>query len=315
MHSPIVFADVLNTDMRIFRRSLDLSLANPREATPADLSGISRLFRNSTHRFLGFPSTELPTMLSSVPTMLLVAGDEISAAAIGGWRTDAVIWLRGLALANNLPLGSGLDSLLPPFHALLRSLAVRRLFYAGDEAADTWLQPALRERGYVYDTEVVVYEKRELSVPAWGNQEVRVRPAEAVDLPAVLAVDQACFDPQWGKDEGIIGPAIFESPFFIVAELNGAVVGYAFVTIHFGGRLVHLVRIAVHPSHQRREIGVRLLAEITAHARAVGAGSVTLNTQANNTSAQRLYEWFGFRRTGEVQTVLRFDLPQLHGAR
>ena len=100
-----------------------------------------------------------------------------------------------------------------------------------------------------------------------------------------------------------------------MAELNGAVVGYAFVTIHFGGRLVHLVRIAVRPSHQGREIGVRLLAEITAHARAVGAGSVTLNTQANNTSAQRLYEWFSFRRTGEVQTVLRFDLPQLHGAR
>jgi [ribosomal protein S18]-alanine N-acetyltransferase len=294
--------------MRIFRRSLDLNLTSPREAAPADIGSIARLFHNNTHRFLGFPNADLPLMLASAPTMLLVAGDEIWAAAIGGWHADATIWLRGLALVNNLPISSGLASLLPPFHALLRSHDIRRLFYAGDEAADTWLQPALYARGYQRDTEVVVYEKRELFVPSEGNRAVRVRPVEAVDLPAVLAVDHACFDPQWNKDEGIIGPAIFEVPYFVVVEIDGAVVGYAFATTHFGGRLVHLVRIAVHPAHQGQAIGVRLLAEITAYARAIGASSLTLNTQANNTGAQRLYEWFGFRRTGEQQTVLRFDL-------
>ena len=35
---------------------------------------------------------------------------------------------------------------------------------------------------------------------------------------------------------------------------------------------------------------------------------ITLNTQAYNTAAQRLYEWFGFRRTGERQAILRLDL-------
>lgn len=294
--------------MHIFRRTLDPNLTSPREAAPADIGNIARLFRNNTHRFLGFPNADLPAMLASAPTMLLVAGDEIWAAAIGGWQTDATIWLRGLAFVNHLPIGGGLNGLLPPFHALLRSLAVRRLFYAGDEAADIWLQSALRHRGYQRDTEVVVYEKRELSVPSEGNQAVRLRPVEAVDLPTVLAVDHACFEPQWNKDEGIIGPAIFETPYFIVAELDETVVGYAFVTTHFGGRLVHLVRIAVLPAYQGQAIGVRLLANITAYAREIGASMVTLNTQANNTSAQRLYEWFGFQRTGEQQTVLRFDL-------
>jgi len=294
--------------MRIFRRTLDLNLASPREAAPADIGSIARLFRNNTHRFLGFPNADLPIMLASAPTMLLVADDEIWAAAIGGWQTDATIWLRGLAFVNHLAIGGGLDSLLPPFHALLRSHDVRQLFYAGDEAADTWLQPALCQRGYQRDTEVVVYEKRELAVPSEGNQAVRVRPVEAVDLPTVLAVDHACFDPQWNKDEGIIGPAIFETPYFVVAEVADTVVGYAFVTTHFAGRLVHLVRIAVLPAYQGRAIGVRLLAEITAYAREIGASRLTLNTQANNTGAQRLYEWFGFDRTGEQQTVLRFDL-------
>jgi [ribosomal protein S18]-alanine N-acetyltransferase len=294
--------------MRIFRRTLDLNLASPREATPADIGSIARLFRNNTHRFLGFPHADLPIMLASAPTMLLVAGDEIWAAAIGGWQSDATIWLRGLALVNQLPIASGLARLLPPFHALLRSHDVRQLFYAGDEAADSWLQSALRHQGYQRDTEVVVYEKRELSVPAEGDQTVRVRPVEAVDLPRVLDIDHACFDPQWNKDEGIIGSAIFETPYFVVAEVDDTLVGYAFVTTHFGGRLVHLVRIAVLPAYQGQAIGVRLLAEITAYARTIGASTLTLNTQANNTGAQRLYEWFGFQRTGEQQAVLRFDL-------
>jgi len=30
-----------------------------------------------------------------------------------------------------------------------------------------------------------------------------------------------------------------------------------------------------------------------------GADLMTLNTQAHNTAAQRLYEWFGFRHTGK----------------
>jgi ribosomal protein S18 acetylase RimI-like enzyme len=53
---------------------------------------------------------------------------------------------------------------------------------------------------------------------------------------------------------------------------------------------------------------VRLLAEVVGYARTLGAESITLNTQVHNATAQRLYEWFGFRRTGEQQTVLRFEL-------
>lgn len=299
---------MLITRMHLFRRSLDLNLAGLRQVSPADLSGVSRLFRGSTHRFMGFPSDDLPALLAGAPGMLLVAGEEIWAAAIGGWRTDSTIWLRGLALANNLPLDGSLAVLLPSFHALLRSLGVREVFYAGDEVADVWLLPALIAQGYVPDTEVVVYEKHGLEVPSAGSQAVRLRRVEAVDLPAVLAVDRACFDPQWSKDEGIIGPSIFESPYFVVAEWDGAIVGYAFVTTHFGGRLVHLVRIAVLPRYQGRAIGVRLLAAVIAYARSIGATSLTLNTQANNAAAQRLYEWFGFHRTGERQPVRRLDL-------
>ena len=91
--------------MRFLRRSLDLSLASPREATSADLTAVSRLFSQSTHRFLGFPGANLPTLLASAPVMLLAAGNEIWAAAIAGWRVESTTWIRGLVLADGLPIG------------------------------------------------------------------------------------------------------------------------------------------------------------------------------------------------------------------
>lgn len=295
--------------MRLFRRSLDLSTAAPRAAEPDDLSAITRLLRNSVHRYASYPHPHLPSLLGSAPAMVLGSGREIWAAAVAGWGFNGTTWLRAFTLADGLMVGPALDLLLPAFHRQLAEQGVAALFYAGDEAADTWIQPALVSRGYMRETDVVVYEKTRLSVPSGGNQVVRLRQAEAVDLPEVLAIDRECFAAQWHKDESILGPAIFEVPYFIVAEVAGQIVGYAFCTSHYAGRLVHLVRIAVRPSLQGQSIGVRLLADVVAFAREIGADTVTLNTQAHNTSAQRLYEWFGFHRTGEQQTVLRFDLP------
>jgi len=294
--------------MRLFRRTLDPTLATPREATSADLTAVSRLLSQCSHRFVGFQSANLPTLLAGAPALLLIAGDEVWAAAIAGWSVESTTWIRGLALADGLPTGVAFDALLPPFHALLRTHALDRIYYAGDEAADIWMQPALQVRGYVHETDMVVYEKTKLDVPARGNQAVRIRRAQAVDLPVLLEVDRACFDPQWNKDESVIGPSILEAPYFAVAEINGQVIGYAFATSHFAGRWMHLVRIAVLPHYRGQAIGVRLLANLVEFARARGADLLTLNTQSYNTDAQRLYEWFGFRRTGERQAILRFDL-------
>jgi [ribosomal protein S18]-alanine N-acetyltransferase len=155
---------------------------------------------------------------------------------------------------------------------------------------------------------VIVYEKQQLDIPGGGNPAVQVRPAEAVDLAEVLRIDRACFEAQWTKDDTILGPAVAQGPYFVVAAIEGVSVGYAYATTHFGGRLVHLVRIAVDPARQGQGIGVRLLADLTAYAEEIGATMMTLNTQAYNQSAQRLYRWFGFSVTGERRLVLRRSL-------
>lgn len=294
--------------MPLFFRSLDINLTVPREGKLDDLMAISRLLRTEKHRFLGVPGGELPTLVAGSPTMLLVSGHAIWGVAIAGWPIHDVCWLRVIAFVNGLPPKDGLPALLGPFHALLRSKGIHHVFYAGDISADLWIQPLLHAYGYVHDTQVVVYEKHTMDLPSLGNTQVRIRRVQPVDLATVLEVDRACFTSQWMKDEGVISSSISDSPFFIAAEFDHEIVGYAFVSSHFDGHLIHLVRIAVDPAYQGLSIGVRLLAEVTLYARSTGAYTLALNTQANNRNAQRLYEWFGFQRTNEQQTVMRYDL-------
>jgi ribosomal-protein-alanine N-acetyltransferase len=294
--------------MSFFRRPLDISKAAPRAATERDITAVSHLLRDGAYHFFNAPGSDLPALLASNQALVLAMGAQVIAAAIADWPIEQVCWLRGLMVAHGVALSDAFDMLLPPFHAMLAARGLSHVFYAGDMSADSWIQPALLRRGYVRETDVIVYENRRLDIPSTGRQDITLRHAEPVDLPAIMAVDQAAFAPQWVKDEGVLSPAIADVPFFIVAELHGQIVGYAFATAHFNGRLVHLVRIAVHPAQHGQGIGVRLLAQVVAYARLSGAESLTLNTQLENTRAQRLYEWFGFQRTGERQRVLRVDL-------
>lgn len=296
------------TFMRLFRRSLDLDRALVRPATAADLGRVSRLLRDGARRFYGILGSDLPALIDAGHATLIEQGHELWAVALVGWRAEQTIWLRAVALVDGLEPSLALGALLPSLHHTLYGRGLRAVFYAGDEGADAWLAPALQTYDYHADTEVVVYEKRDLTTPDLGNPDVIIRPALSLDIDAVVAVDRACFEPQWTKDDTILGPAISQGALFIVAEMGGDIAGYAYATRHFGGKLVHLVRIAVAPRWQGQAIGVRLLAEVIAFARYYNATAITLNTQAYNTQAQRLYQWFGFVTTGERQTVMRHDL-------
>lgn len=279
-----------------------------RQASPDDLAVVLRLLDSSGHRSLGVSYAEIGGLLAGTPGIMLLDGGAPCGVILAGWAHGVSVWQRVLALHEALPVMRALGVLLPPFHDALRARGSEHVYISGDEAADPWHLPALRTLGYVHDTDVIVYEKTRMNVPSQGNAEVRVRPATAVDLPAILAVDARCFSAEWCKDDAQLGIALHESPRFLVVEKNETIIGYAFVTSHYDGRLVHLVRIAVHPDHRGKGLGARLLFEVVAFAGRTGADIVTLNTQAYNRAARRLYEWFGFRRTGEKQTVLRYDL-------
>lgn len=294
--------------MRLFRRSLDLAHATVRPSHAADLTRVSRLLRDGAHRYCMLNGSELPELLRQGCAVVLESDNELWGVAVAGHLIADAAWLHGLAFVEGVEPRAGLTLMLPLFHQQIAAKGVAHLFYASDDTADSWLLPIMPTMGYQPETEVVVYEKRGTLIPSPGSDEVRVRPANAVDVHAITQIDGACFEAHWTKPETILGPAIGFGPLFVVAEWAGQMVGYAYATSHFGGRLVHLVRIAVLPNCQGHAVGIRLLAEVVGFARRCGAQTLTLNTQAYNLRAQRLYRWFGFAPTGERQVVLRFDL-------
>ncbi len=294
--------------MWLFRKGPDISRATARPVTADDLTAVSRLLRDGTRRYYGLSGSDLPDILAAGHGAAIGSGDELYAVALVGAPTAATCWLRAVALADGVDVRPALAVLIPALHQIMAACGVSAIYFASDESADSWLAPALPACGYLNETEILVYEKARFDIPDGGNPAVQVRSATNVDLAEVLRLDQTCFEPQWTKDDTVLGPAIELGPYFVVAELDGDIVGYAFATTHFGGRLVHLVRIAVSPQRRGARIGVRLLAEVVAYAGEQRANLVTLNTQAYNVHAQRLYRWFGFSATGERQFVLRCSL-------
>jgi ribosomal protein S18 acetylase RimI-like enzyme len=297
--------------MSFFRRKVSSEALVARLATADDHARLLRLAHTAERRFLTSAIGDLSRLLAADPTAMLEVEGRLVGLLHFGWRTPPVAWLRTVALQNDLAVAEALKALSVPIYGVLRREGVRLVATTLDEWNEPWLRRPLERLGYRPMVEVVGYEKNRFDRPSAGNQVVVIRRAVPADLQAVLALDAACFPLPWVKGAEILEPAIADSPDFILAEFAGQPVGYAFVTGHQGGRLFHLVRIAVAPAYQGRAIGVRLLAEIVDGCAARRADVLTLNTQADNYGAQRLYEWFGFKRTGEQQTVLGTDLPDV----
>jgi GNAT superfamily N-acetyltransferase len=297
--------------MRWFRRNPDLSQALHRFTSEADVTRVSRLLRDGSRCYYALTGNELPQLLKQGNAVVIQGQKDLWGVAVVSLRTHQTTWLRAVALVKGIHVTGSLQKLLCPLHDSLRDQGIAHIYYAGDSATDSWLVPSLREIGYGQDTEVIIYEKRTMEIPSYGNQQVTIRPAVAQDLYPIHILDRTCFEVHWTKDDTILSTALGSSEgIFFVAEYQRRIVGYAYATHHFGGRLFHLVRLAVDPRNRGEAIGVRLLAEIVGIAQEHNAQLITLNTQAYNERAQQLYGWFGFVNSGETQPILRYDLVQ-----
>ncbi|MBC7251733.1 MAG: GNAT family N-acetyltransferase [Anaerolineae bacterium] len=207
--------------------------------------------------------------------------------------------LQGIGLADPWPVTELLDLLLPPLVHGLRQQGARALVYIGEEP---WLIPPLRERTFAVVNRILTYVKDDFVVPSRGNQKVCVRPVQKEDLGTIVALDEAAFDPLWRNTIDVLDEVRRHCPYFVVAELDGRVVGYQFNDLE--GERGHLTRIAVHPDVQGQGIGVRLMAEAIDFFLAMDVESITLNTQQDNWPARRLYHWFGFRPLEREALVL-----------
>jgi ribosomal-protein-alanine N-acetyltransferase len=136
---------------------------------------------------------------------------------------------------------------------------------------------------------------RLLSVDPEGL-EVHLVPMRRRHLRSVLRIESQVYPRPWSLSLFLSELALRTSRFYLVARVDGVVVGYA--GLMFTGDDGHVTTIAVDPAWHRAKIGSRLLVELSKQALERGARNLTLEVRVGNTGAQAMYERFGFANAG-----------------
>jgi ribosomal-protein-alanine N-acetyltransferase len=158
-----------------------------------------------------------------------------------------------------------------------------------------WIRGALVENGFAEVDEVVSYARRNSRRLPGAAQPARLRPAGPADIDVVLEINAAAFDSLWRYDPATIITWLTTAEYAIIAELDGHPVGFSLAANPLRGEYAQLIRVATHPAVQGRGIGRQLVTDAIRFAEESGCAGISLNTQASNGIARRLYQSLDFR--------------------
>ena len=125
---------------------------------------------------------------------------------------------------------------------------------------------------------------------------VHLVPLRRRHLRSVLRIEGQVYPRPWSLSLFLSEINLRSSRHYVVARMNGTVVGYA--GLMFALDEAHVTTIAVDPPWQRHKIGTRLLAHLARVAVARGARHMTLEVRVSNAGAQAMYRRFGFETEG-----------------
>ena len=126
------------------------------------------------------------------------------------------------------------------------------------------------------------------------DMEATLRPMTATDVPGVMRVEWAAYEFPW--TENIFRDCLKVGYYCCVLEDSSGIIGHGVMSAAVGE--CHLLNICIHPDHQRKGHGERLvdyLLNIAYHAKARIA---YLEVRVSNTAARSLYQKRGFREVG-----------------
>lgn len=126
-----------------------------------------------------------------------------------------------------------------------------------------------------------------------------IRPAGLTDINGIWAIEKVSFPTPWSR-------------FSFLAELGHSlshtlVAGpprpqrwqvWGYIIYWVVAEEMHILNLAVHPSHRRQGLARCLLTKAMAHARELDAQVAWLEVRPSNTPALNLYHSLGFRKVG-----------------
>lgn len=275
-----------------------------RAAIAADQQKIADLIllESHVHRHLDWRAPL--DWLGHSPYWVIEEGTRLSGALACPPDPESIAWIRLFVFASYL---SGQDAwrlmwegargqLLEGGHTTAAAIAVQR-----------WLDPILLGAGFELAGQIVLLERADQPGPRIHvPPSIHLRPMTQADLPGVVEVDAAAFDPLWRNSLNALAQAFEMAAYASVAEDASGLIGYQLSTgSEFG---THLARLAVRPQVQRRGVGAALVGDLLTQVPEEMAARVTVNTQADNAASLALYNRLGFRRTGERYPVYKLEV-------
>ena len=273
-----------------------------RPAVPSDWLRVSWLIETSRRVFTHWGGESLRALLAGPGAVVWYQGRALRGALLVDAPRGEVAEARLLAVRDDADPAQCVAETLP---LVERRLALRGVRWVSFSSPEAWLRELLTAHGYALKDRVITYARRGLDLGAQGNPDVVVEEALLEDVPGMLAVDRAAFEPFWRLDAETLRRAMGEGTYTLVARWGAsphpsplpgygqreaetphpdprasalataysgrgreAVIGYLTADV-WEGR-AHVVRLAVAPAFQRRGVGTRLMAELF---RRMGGGS------------------------------------------
>ena len=127
--------------------------------------------------------------------------------------------------------------------------------------------------------------------------ELIVRRAEERDVDRIAELEIQCFTTPWTREAVYQDVVENKRALYIVAEVEGIVVGYAGIwSIIDEG---HITNVAVAPEFRKLHIGSAIISVLLDVTQKAGVERHTLEVRRGNEAAIRLYEKYGFKVQGE----------------
>lgn len=269
----------------------------------ADGRAILRLLDTAWRVYLRLSPLELKGKLTHVPGYLAEDYLGVRGFMIIDPHPTEVAFLLAAGLRDTWHPKPYLELLLPAVEAAAQAHNQSKLVYIGSAV---WLVQELKEHGFRTQEWVVTLERSGREAPPAPPQVARLRPVTTADLPRLSALDALSFNEIWHHAIGDIANALLKDGAFVLAELDGRIVGYEWCEMF--ANHAHVSRLAVQPTYQGRGIGGQLLHRAITDALSRGLDHITLNTQENNFRSLALYRRYGFETTPERMPLLLKEL-------
>ena len=278
------------------------------QVRPADLNDHQRLsnlvfFENRSHRHLDWRSPL--EWLGDKYFWAVENGPQITAALACPEETKGIAWVR--LFVHSAEYWSPENAWTVLWNSAKEDIARSGGTKVAAIVQHSWFRNVLESAGFENRQNIVMLEW--VHQP-WDEHEadgVRIRKMTEADLPEVVIVDGASFDPLWHNSYETLRRALSRALLATVVEDEQGVIGYQ-ITTGTNGR-AHLARLAVHRSAQGRGVGSAILGDLFTTLRQNGYFKLSVNTQSDNRISLSLYKKMGFLRTGEAYPVYTFNVP------